>query len=386
MKTVKLFGLAVVGLFSFTSCAHPVRHQAKDYYLALPWREDQHFNILQLSDLHISNESDREKHLNFVRQTVELAKAKKDAIGEQIDLIVITGDIFTFADKQTVYDTFSFFDSLQIPWAPTWGNHDEQCYFSVDWLTGYLNDLNTLRLAEQSTRSSYCVFQDLQDDDVFGNANYVINLYHQEDYDKRDWSSPMEEIFIFDSNRYNYGEYFGYDYIHSDQVDWYERMVHNTEYVLGNQIFYVPSLAFFHIPFPEFEEAYQKIQTGQPDGCKWSEDLSGITRNRHDSPTSTGDPKKNTHLFDKMRHFNTQGVFVGHNHASNYSVDVPYTAKFKDSESGHNDISLCFGIKATERIYCEYDLLGGQIISLDPDYQTFTLESILHNYNQGEGK
>lgn len=374
MKIARLLALASVGLFSLSSCAHHTHYEVEEYYIYLPWGDTTApYNILQLSDLHLSSLTDNEKEYKFIKETVDQAK---DQFEDKIDLIVITGDLFTFASKQVARETFAFFDSLKIPWAPTWGNHDEQAYYSIDWLTGYLNDLNKKR----GTGGSYCVFRDLQNDDMYGNANYVINLTDATQLDEH----VKAQLFIFDSNRYNYGEYFGYDYIHSDQVDWYERIAMKGR--IERTTDYIPSLAFFHIPFPEFEEAYQFAQNGEQQGCKFITDESDVLRNRHDSPTSTGDPKLNTHLFNKMRQYNTRGVFVGHNHTSNYCVDIPATAKFTDSPSGTNDIRLCFGYKATDSVYYDPNMLGGQVISARLNGGTIETEitSILHQFPSKE--
>jgi len=362
MKLLKSIALAGVGVFTLTSCAtHPVRHIESDYYLDLYWSDtSQTYNILQLTDLHISNMANNERHFKFIKKTVEKAKEK---LGKNPDLIVITGDLFTFANKSDAIDTFNFFDSLQIPWAPTWGNHDEQNYFSVNWLTSQLNDRNKNRLAD---KSSYCVFKDLQDDDIFGNANYVINLKDNND-------KIIEQLFIFDSNRYNYGEGFGYDYIHYDQIDWYERIVNTNTKVEGSSLVRVPSLAFFHIPFPEFEEGYQHALKGEEGWSFFSDDMG--ERKDHDS--STGDPKKNTGLFDKMLTLgSTKGVFIGHNHTSNYLI--------QHSKPGPDPIiKLCFGIKSTNKVYCDENFLGGQIISVNSG-GNFEIKRITTKYSEIE--
>lgn len=376
MKLTKILALASVGLFTLTGCNFAKHYEPEAYYLNFNWDQSKDFHILHLTDFHITQLSDREKEFNFIRQTVDQAKEEMG----YIDLIIITGDMFTFSTQTIAKETFAFLDTLKIPWAPTWGNHDEQSYYSIDWLTGYLNDLNTKR--EASHNESYCVFKDLQDDDIFGNSNYVINL--------ENGSNRITQLFVFDSNRYNYGEYFGYDYLHYDQVEWYQRIVYENASVdeATKEFKFLPSYAFFHIPFPEFEEAYQNAVNKNKEGCAFITDLTtGKARDRHDSPTSTGDPKKNAHMFHKMRNLNTRGVFVGHNHTSDYCVKVPAGAKFQDSNKGVNDISLCFGIKATNTVYCETDRLGGQVISIDKDDLTkFTIQMFCHDYANEEVK
>lgn len=361
MKLIKSLAVAGVGVFCLTSCnTHAVRYDLDRYYLELPWKSD--FNILQLTDLHISNMSDNDKQFKFIKKTVDKAR---EILNKDPDLIVITGDLFTFANKSDAIATFDFFDSLQIPWAPTWGNHDEQNYFSVSWLTSQLNARSDARIAKSS--NSYCVFRDLQDDDVFGNANYVINLVEGEGTTKK----IKEQLFIFDSNRYNYGEGFGYDYIHYDQIDWYERIVvANTTHTEASDN-PTPSLAFFHIPFPEFEEGYQNASKNEK-GWTFFEDEDGKTYKNHD--TSTGDPKKNTGLFTKMVDLkSTKGVFIGHNHTSDYLLQCDINAA--------SNIKLCCGVKSTNKVYCDEDRLGGQIIRLN-DEGDFKIKRIYTKYSE----
>lgn len=361
-----------IGVICLASCNAAVRYSPDRYRLSLDWDYANHnFNILQLSDLHMSTLTDREVHYEFMRETVKQAQSTvtdKIGNGEKIDLIVITGDVFTFADKNVARDVFSFLDSFKIPWTITFGNHDEQCYFSIEWLTSYLNGLNDKRTTDEG--KSYCVFTDLQDDDVFGNANFVIDL----DTIEKDKKVTKESIYIFDSNRYNYGEYAGYDYIHNDQIDWYDREV---SYSFAEAKVVVPSLAFFHIPFPEFEAKY-KIALEDDVKEVASQRVSFVTdknldvkRTRHEKDgATTGDPKINTHLYDHFVQNHTNGVFIGHNHTSSYIVhDI------------NDNITLGFGIKSTDRIYADDDMLGGQVISLTKNGNgEFNIYGITHKY------
>ena len=138
----------------FSGCGEKVSYRTEDYVLEVDYKED--FTILQLTDVHIGNKDDRQRQYDFLDLTINDADA---------DMIIVTGDLFTFADKVTAIEFFDFLDSHGVPWTVIFGNHDEQCYFSIDWLTDQLNNYG-----------SNCVFKDLQDDDVFGNSNFVINL------------------------------------------------------------------------------------------------------------------------------------------------------------------------------------------------------------------
>ena len=166
-----------------------------------------------------------------------------------------------------------------------------------------------------------------------------------------------------DSNRYNYKSFKGYDAIHEDQVEWYERMVNDTKKANGDVT--VPSLAFFHIPFPEFQEAYDKAKAGNDPKAQF---VNGVEK---------GDilnedvccPKFNTGLYSKMKELgSTKGVFVGHDHINTFCVD-------------YDGIYLCYGIKATTRVYYDNELMGGQVVSMN-SLNEISVERYFHTYDE----
>ena len=157
IKLCPLFALAL------TSCGKT--YEVKDYMIELNWKDN--YRILQLNDIHIGNKDDLDLQFKYLKSVIEDENVNAD-------LIVLNGDLFTFANRATAKRLFSFMDERKVNWTVTFGNHDEQAYFSIDWLTGYLNKLNDKR----ASGDSYCVFKDLQDDDIMGNGNFVINLSH----------------------------------------------------------------------------------------------------------------------------------------------------------------------------------------------------------------
>ena len=313
---------------SLISCGKKTQHYDIDkYILEIPYKEN--FKVLQLTDIHLGNKDNQKLHLDFMDLTIKDANA---------DFIVVTGDLFTFADKVTAKRLFKFLDSYEIPWTVTFGNHDEQCYFSIDWLTKYL-----------SNYGSNCKFIDLQDDDVHGNANFAINLV--------DGSTIKEQVIIMDSNRYNYGEYIGYDYIKQDQIDWYESLINYTTEKNGGVK--VPSMIACHIPVPEFDEAWNLAENDELTV------LEGDKREKCCCP----DPEYDLGFFDKVVELgSTNLILVGHDHINDYCIQ-------------YKGVYLSYGVKSTNRIYYEEGLLGGQTITIKPD-QTLEFNRILHNYEE----
>lgn len=330
--------LKLVPLFAtvLTSCGTKT-YEVKDYMLEMEWKDD--FRILQLNDIHLSIKDDQEYHQKFIDLTINDTNANPD-------LIVLNGDTFTFADKTTVKRTFKWLDSHKIPWTITFGNHDEQGCYSIDWLTGYLNKLS-------NSSDSYCIFKDIQDDDLTGNCNFVINL--------KQGNIVKEQIVFIDSNRYNLGKYkdyeayVGYDAIHEEQIDWYENVIKYTKEQNSGTI--VPSVAFFHIPLPEFGEAYLDETTTK-------------IYEQNESPLETSCPPDiNTGLFDKMVELgSTNGVFCAHDHYNNYAVE-------------YKGITLSYGVNSDNRIYSDDHSMGGQVIEIKND-GTFDITHIFHTYKE----
>ena len=329
MKKVFCLAIALLLCLSMAACGRePVTYPTEDYILELPYQDD--FRILELTDIHVGNKDDREKQYKFLDLTIRDADA---------DLIIAVGDLFTFADKTTAKELFAFLDSYGVPWTVTFGNHDEQCYFSIDWLTDYLNNFG-----------SNCVFCDLQDDDVFGNSNFAIDLI-------QDDGKTFEQVIVMDSNRYYCGDYWGYDFIKPDQINWYERLVDYTTAQNGGET--VDSLLFFHIPLPEFADAWEAAQNGDPDAI-----LEYGEKNENVSA-----PERNSGFFNCiLKQDSTRAVIVGHDHVNNYRVL-------------YKGVYLSYGITSTDRIYYEDGMIGGQVITVHPDH-SLGFEPIYHEYSE----
>ena len=333
MNKKRLLLLLGTGLLCLTSCGR-VRYEPKDYILQMNYKDD--FRILQLTDTHIGDKDNTKIHYDFLDLTINEAHP---------DLIVITGDVFTFASKHTAKEFVKFMDDHNIPWTLTFGNHDEQCFFSIDWLTNLLNNYG-----------HNCLFKDLQNDDVQGNANFAINLMKD--------NKAFEQVIMMDSNRYYFGSYFGYDYFKQDQIDWYERLVNYTTEQNGGV---VDSLMFYHIPLPEVRDAWAAAEENpalviKPEGTPQGGE-------QREEPCN---PDYNSGFFDKIKALkSTKGMYFGHDHVNDYLVKY-------EVEPGY-DIHFGYGIKATDRVYSDEDLLGGRVITIGNDH-SLSYQDYYHTY------
>ena len=318
----KFTTLAFISLLALSACGTR-EYKPQDYILEMNYKSD--FRILQLTDIHLSDKDDKETQFKFLDLLYEDANNP--------DLVIVTGDLFTFAGKDTAKSLFKYFDSKAIPWTVCFGNHDEQCYFSVDWMTDTL-----------SKYGSYCMFKDLQDDQVNGNCNFVINL--------KEGNKVHDQLFVMDSNRYNFDlSQLGYDCFKQDQIDWYESVVKYTKEQNGET---VNSLMFYHIPLPEVNPAWEEAKNNN--AVIYGEKREASCPPDHDYG-----------FFSKIKELgSTKAMFFGHDHINNFEVD-------------YQGVKFCYGIKSTDRIYHDEDMLGCQTITIHDDH-SLKIDRYYHTY------
>ena len=324
---------ASVALLSLSACGEGNRYESKDYMLSYAYHDN--FRILQLTDTHISDKDDQYLQYDFIESIINATNP---------DMIIVTGDLFTFAGKDTAKRYFDFLDSHNLPWTVTFGNHEEQCFFSIDWLTSLLNDYG-----------SNCLFKDIQDDDVNGNANFAINLMKD--------NKIFEQLIIMDSNRYYFGEYFGYDFFKPNQIEWYKRLIDDTKTLNGGTL--VESLMFYHIPLPEIDEAWDKAHDGSGE-AQIIPDKNGVVGEKREK---TCPPEYNSGFFDVIvEKGSTKAMFFGHDHVNNFA-------------SLYKGVLFSYGVKSDDRIYSDGDLLGGQVITLKNDH-SIEIEQYFKTYEE----
>ena len=123
-------------------------------------KQDKEFTVLNLTDTQLSNGEWAEDHKNrkILEYTVsELIKRTSP------DLITVSGDL-AWAGHDHAYDMLaSFLDSFGIPWAPVWGNHDNQN--GEDYVKS---------VADRYKEHPLCVYEDGPVE--MGNGNYVIRI------------------------------------------------------------------------------------------------------------------------------------------------------------------------------------------------------------------
>jgi hypothetical protein len=250
------------------------------------------------------------------------------------DLIILTGDIVygSFDDNGTTLDWFcDLMDSFKIPWAPVFGNHDNESQKGVDWQCARLK------------RSAYCLFER---GNVSGNSNYSVGIAIKDDL--------IRIIHLVDSNGCKGGndsKIIKTAGIYDDQL---ELIRSNTEKSGRAQNKNVPAFMAFHIPISCFKTAETAKQ--------YQTDTRELYSIGVDVPALDGDfgfklDRYNTiEVGDEFISFlhsqHIEGVFVGHYHSNCTCID-------------YENVKWVFGLKTGQYDYHIPGQLGGTLITLE---------------------
>ena len=245
---------------------------------ALKFNANHKFKIVQFTDIHWKYGNPASDEAG--ERMAEVLDAEKP------DLVVFTGDvIFAKPAREGLDKALEATISRGIPFAVTWGNHDDE------------QDLSRKELSAHVATKAGNLTSTVEG--ISGVTNYTLSVKSTDG--KRD----AAVLYIFDSNSYSpIKKVKGYDWIKHDQVEWYRQT--SKAFTAANNGKPLPALAFFHIPLPEFHEAAQNesayfVGTRKEKACA---------------------PEINTGLAAAMLEAgDVMGVFVGHDHVNDYVVD-----------------------------------------------------------------
>ncbi len=269
---------------------------------------DRDLRVMQLTDIHIGGGI-----LSAKKDNLAINAVSAMVTAEKPDLVVVTGDIaypvpfqsLTFNNKTGAVIFAELMEQLGVYWAPVFGNHDTEAYSFYSREQIY--NLYT------SGKYPHCLMQ-AGPEDVSGVGNYVVNV-------RKPGGEITESLFMLDSHSYTDNDYFGilwkYDTFHEDQVKWYEDTVNALAEENGGTA--PKSLAFFHIPIPEFKEAYDKWAEN---GFKDTDDVKYVCGDAGEHKTVVYASEHNYGFFDKVKELgSTQALFCGHDHLNNFALD-----------------------------------------------------------------
>ncbi len=238
------------------------------------------FKIVQFTDIHYKcSSTESAKSIAMMQQVLD---------AEKPDLVAFTGDIVTNTPAQPGWDeVLKPAIDRKIPYAVVLGNHDDE----QDWTRQQIMDYVIQKPYSLSEKGPAY---------LKGVGNYTLEV-------KDETGKTGAVLYFMDSNAYNnIGGQKGYDWLGTDQVDWYAK--NSASFTKQNSGKPYPALAFFHIPLQEYAL------------------LSDTTKNFVKKNTVFGTRKEqecpgflNTGMFASMvEHGDVMGVFTGHDHNNDY--------------------------------------------------------------------
>ena len=296
------------------------------------------FTVLNLTDTQLSNEEWAEGHIcrRILEHTV------KELINRTSpDLITISGDL-SWAGNDHAYDMLaSFLDGFNIPWAPVWGNHDNQG--GAEYIE---------KLADRYMTHPYCMYE--KGDSTLGNGNYVILIKEND--------APAKAIIMIDSHDRE-------PYLNSDgntSEVWARLLPHQITW-LSDQLSYLRSIGcsdatlILHIPIYAYRKAsnaaYRQdiirkdvtIDLSNGNEC-WNEGYEGSTGVEYEAISSY--PEEDG-VFDVLKKSKiVRHVLAGHDHVNNWMIS-------------YEGIKMIYGLKTGAGCYWNKLLNGGTVFKIN---------------------
>jgi hypothetical protein len=272
----------------------------------LQFNADGNYKIVQFNDIQDDEEIDS--------RTIELMNTVLDA--EKPDLAILNGDMMN-ADidteeevKQAIENIAKPMEERGVHWAVTFGNHDEDHtpktgMTEADMLDVYMSYEHNVNKPGPNG--------------VTGTGNASIEIKNSKN------TETAFNVWLFDSGRYapnqiegqDFKGYQTWDWLRHDQVQWYYETSEKLEQTTGHK---VPSLAFMHIPLPEFEYMWYASPSERTDESHQKAVEKHNLVGEKNECVCTG--PFNSGMFAAMlERGDVQGVFSGHDHINTYVGD-----------------------------------------------------------------
>jgi len=273
----------------------------------LRFRPDGTFKVVQFNDTQDDELTDR--------RTVELIEKVLDQ--EKPDFVVINGDVISggcasrLEVKQAINNVVWPMESRRIPWAVTYGNHDEDSLpeSGVD----EAGMLKIYRSYDYNVNADNAA-------GLTGTSNTIVSIASSAKKNRDAFA-----LWLIDSGRYapgaingqNFDGYPTWDWIRMDQVAWYREQSQQLEKRLGRK---VPGLMFIHIALWEHRFMWWGgVDTRTAADAARGRARHGIIgeRNEDECPGPINSGMYNAIL----ERGDVKGVFVGHDHVNDYVGD-----------------------------------------------------------------
>ncbi|MBE6607857.1 MAG: hypothetical protein E7633_04830 [Ruminococcaceae bacterium] len=300
-------------------------------------KTDKEFTVLNLTDPQLGVEEWAEDAQNrkILEYTIkELVKRTSP------DLITVSGDL-AWAGHDYAYDMLAdFLDSFKIPWAPVWGNHDNQ-----------KGEEYIRSVAARYKEHPYCVYDDGPAE--LGNGNYLLKI--------KDQDNTVCALFMLDTHdREPYindegEEKSAWGKLRQNQIEWVENLCGELKNEGCSD-----ALIIQHIPIYGFRLAsaaaykdttdHKALTVAQSMGTEcWNvgyEDSIGV---QHEGVASY--PADEGALDMLKRAGLVSHIVVGHDHINNWMIR-------------YEGIKMIYALKTGAGCYWEANLNGGTVLKI----------------------
>ncbi len=252
------------------------------------------------------------------------------------DLILLTGDLVygEFDDNGTaLLRLISFMEDLQIPWAPVFGNHDNESKRGVDWQ------------CQQLENAKHCLFKQRE---LKGNGNYSVGLVQDERLVRVFYmldSNGCGNMSVESSLNGHSTKNVGVDY---SQIEWYEKSIRQINRKHANVKF---SLAF-HIQPSIFQTALESY--GYHERTNPFVDIDALADKKEGDFGLICRPPKtpwdtDSSFWYSIKEYGVDSLFVGHEHCNSASIT-------------YEGVRLSYGLKTGLYDRANYLLSSGVIM------------------------
>ncbi len=342
---------------------------SKDYIMCIEKSHGKDFTILNLTDVQLGD-----GEIDFNAEQVRRAdKTIKELVEKvQPDLITVTGDQ-GYGTKKSLLYVGNLIDKYGIPWAPVFGNHDNQEDELLTDQQAYLYE----------TAFNNCLFKSgpknlaTVESGSVAYGNYVINVVER-DQTAAKFHVVKSLIFVNSRDNFDYKSdplFDGqapingsnYAMLSDSQISWYKWAVQSVQRFGENGR--VKSAMFMHIPIYAYNLAFNAayktdvdpFQYGKYDDAVknkdvfesysdksiWKEGYEDSVGGRRESICSA---PYDDHVLEAIKACDSTDLLVaGHDHVNNFIIE-------------YEGVTMAYGLKTGSGCYYDKDMSGGSVI------------------------
>ena len=301
-------------------------------------QKNKKFTILNLTDTHLYHEDWSGEKGELLRDTVAylIDRAKPD-------LITISGDL-AWAGQYESYELFAdWIEGYGIPWAPVFGNHDDQDGYEA-----------VSRAADILLARKNCLLE--KGDPALGCGNYVIGIEEEgrmvhgvilmDSHDRKPWVDDKGE------------EHNEWAELIPEQFPWYRRQVDELKALGADE-----TSLIMHIPIYTYRDAIKaalradvdpqsiSFYNGEQGDC-WNPGFESSFGVMYEGVSSF--PLENGFFDEILAADHTKTVLCGHDHVNTFGVYW-------------QGVLLAFTLKTGSGCYWDPRITGGTVMTIDSD-------------------